>query len=283
MSTFHSIGELHSKDLIQEMEANLSDRVQNLLTQGITPRLEILNDNPDYQPSYTYSHLKEKIAHRLGMLANITEDQNTSLIAERVRSYSELEDVHGIIVQLPLLNSTRTDEVLNLIDPIKDVDGLGPNAPHLPATPMAILRLLDYYDIDIYSNRVAVIGRGKLVGKPLIKYLVDNDAKDIHTFDETSEPLDIIKGINDAEIIITATGLPELLTVDLFNSLEPKTLIDAGKAELGTKVVGDVSEELRTQAIANGWNVAPPLGGVGPITIRLLLENTVINAESKIS
>lgn len=274
-------GLLSSSNLVSVMETNLSDRVEDLRQVGTLPNLAIFNDNLSYEPSVMYSNLKIRIAEKLGMLATLTEEPNTDILAERIKEASENDKIHGIIVQMPSVDKDRTEELLRLIDPKKDVDGLGINAPHMPATPMAIVRLLEYYNVNILEEKVAILGQGRLVGRPLFEYCRRMHALDVMGYDEYNHPLDIIDGINKASVIITAMGLPKEITPDYFNSMEPKVLVDAGAAELGGVIVGDVSDELREAALEHGWGVTPERGGVGPVTVRMLLENTIKNAHNQ--
>lgn len=279
-----SIGELTSAALVQQMDTELAARAEQIHNLGRLPQLAILTDNTDHAPSQRYMHIKELTAGKVGIGIERLDIPHTDGLVDALGYRQEHGHyLDGIIVQLPLREPGRTEEVLSLIDPAKDVDGLGPDAPHMPATPMAIVRLLEHYDINPLTEKVALLGQGRLVGKPLLRYLTAQGAMNVTPFDDTSDPLEIVSGLEDADIIITAMGLPDGLTNDLFEDHRPRTLVDVGAAEVNGKVVGDISDELRASALARGWNVTPRLGGVGPVTVRVLLENTLDSAEQRLN
>ena len=274
------MAELLALPLLIEIDTDLALRINRLREFDIIPRLEIVNDNVDYQPSVIYSHIKVETARRLGMIANVTENPNTDAIVEKIHECNEDDAVHGIIVQAPSVDPTRTERLFRLVNRIKDVDGLNPNALHIPATPMAVKRLTAHYGIDLFEERVAQLGYGRVFGGPMHNWAHWGGAVNYRTFDEYDDPLTIVSGLDEANVIIAAMNLPEVLTPALFEDMGPKTLVDVGAAELGGKVVGNASEELREFALANGWSITPKKGGVGPVTVRQLLENTVTNAEA---
>ena len=139
------------------------------------------------------------------------------------------------------------------------------------------------YRPDFLSERIAILGRGRLVGWPLLTHLMSIGANKLEIFDEDSDDLEIIEGINEASVIISAMGRPGLLTPDLFEDMsKSRALVDAGAAEQGGVVMGDVSDELRDQALQNGWQITPRKGGVGPLTVRTLLTNVIRAAEDQV-
>ncbi len=275
------MAELLAAPLLEQIDFDLAARIDRLRRLDIIPRLEIVNDNLEYHPSVVYSGIKVNVARKLGMLANLTEDPSTDALADKIRQFNEDETVHGIIVQAPSVDPARTEGQFRLINRVKDVDGLNPNAQHIPATPMAVRRLAAYYGIDLFEARVAQLGYGRVFGAPMHNWAHWGGAKHYRTFDEHNDPLDIVQGLDEADVIIAAMNLPEVLTPELFEGMTPKVLIDVGAAELGGRVVGNASDALREYGGANGWTFTPKKGGVGPVTVRQLLENTVANAEAQ--
>lgn len=176
--------------------------------------------------------------------------------------------VHGIIVQLPLEDPSQTDEIVNLVAPEKDVDALGKDAIYDPATPLAILWLLAGYNIDLQQGkRVLLVGRGKLVGAPLERMLQASEV-DVHVADRKTE--DLKAETLQADIIITATGNPGIITADM---IKPNAVVvDAGVAGEQGKTVGDLDEDVY---IRDDITVTPQKGGVGPLTICALFDNVI--------
>jgi len=182
--------------------------------------------------------------------------------------------VHGIIVQLPLADTSETDRVVSLVEPEKDVDALGPDATFEPATPMAIMWLLAGYNIDLAGKKVLLIGRGKLVGAPLEKILQANDI-DVAVADRSTKELDVLS--NSADVIITATGSPAILYSNMVK--ERAVVVDAGIASEAGKTVGDVALELYER---DDITITPSKGGVGPLTVCALFENVIGAAQASI-
>ncbi len=183
--------------------------------------------------------------------------------------------IHGIIVQLPLDDPSQTDTVVNLVTPAKDVDALGAAAIYDPATPMAILWLLAGYNVDMRGKKVVLVGRGKLVGAPLERILqasgVDVTVVDRKTPDMTATCL-------AADIIITATGTPGLITADMIK--QGAIVVDAGVAGEQGKTVGDVAADVYTR---DDLTITPTKGGVGPLTICALFDNVIRAARTTIA
>lgn len=182
--------------------------------------------------------------------------------------------VHGIIVQLPLEDPAQTDEICDAVAPEKDVDALGKAAIYDPATPMAILWLLAGYNVDLQSKKVVLVGRGKLVGAPLERILkasgVDVAVADRKTADLSALTL-------AADVIITATGRPGLITAAMLKS--KAVVVDAGVAGEQGKTVGDLAEDVYGR---NDLTITPTKGGVGPLTICALFDNVIRAARGTI-
>jgi len=182
--------------------------------------------------------------------------------------------VHGIIVQLPLENVAETDEICNLVAPEKDVDALGAAAVYEPATPMAILWLLAGYNVDFTGKHIVLVGRGKLVGAPLERILLGG-GHDVVTVDRATP--DITPVLEEADIIITATGNPNLIRSDHIK--RGAVVVDAGVAGEEGKTVGDLAADVRER---DDLTITPEKGGVGPLTICALFENVIRAARATV-
>jgi methylenetetrahydrofolate dehydrogenase (NADP+)/methenyltetrahydrofolate cyclohydrolase len=190
-----------------------------------------------------------------------------------IKKLNKDDTVHGIIVQLPLERPEQTDEIVNLVAPEKDVDGLGKQPAFDPATPMAILWLLAGYNIDLQGKQVLLIGRGKLVGAPLERMLkasgVNVSVADRQTTDLKSETL-------QADVVITATGSPAILYPDMLK--QGSVVVDAGVAGEEGKTVGDLAPEVYER---DDLTLTPTKGGVGPLTVCALFENVIRAARNR--
>ncbi len=182
--------------------------------------------------------------------------------------------VHGIILQLPLEDPTKTDDIVNLVTPEKDVDALGDNATFDPATPMAILWLLAGYNINLPGKRILLVGKGKLVGAPLQKIFKASEL-DVHVADLDTTDLSV--ETKEADIIITATGSPAVLRPDMIK--QGAVVVDAGVASEDGKTVGDVDESVYQR---DDLTITPAKGGVGPVTVCALFENVIRAARATI-
>ena len=180
--------------------------------------------------------------------------------------------VHGIIVQLPLEDPTQTDDIVNLVAPEKDVDALGAKAIYDPATPMAILWLLAGYNVDFRGKKFVLVGRGKLVGAPLERMLLASE-QEVSVVDRKTP--DIAAALAEADIIITATGQPELITASMIK--QDAVVVDAGVAGEQGKTVGDLAPDVYERS---DLTITPTKGGVGPLTICALFENVIRAARS---
>lgn len=187
---------------------------------------------------------------------------------------SEDSSIHGIIVQLPLSDPTKTDEIVNLVAPKKDVDALGSQSKFDPATPMAILWLLAGYNIDLAGKQVLLVGRGKLVGQPLERILKASDVN-VRVADRSTE--DLAAEVAEADIIITATGSPAILYADMIK--KGAVVVDAGVASEDGKTVGDVAPDVYER---DDLTLTPVKGGVGPLTVCALFENVIRAARNSI-
>jgi len=183
--------------------------------------------------------------------------------------------VHGIIVQLPIEDPYKTDEIVNLVAPAKDVDALGKDATFQPATPMAILWLLAGYNVDLAGKKVVLVGRGKLVGAPLEKLLQSMEV-DVEVVGREAQ--DLSEHTQNADIIITATGSPAIIYSDMIK--QGAVVVDAGVASESGKTVGDLADDVYSR---DDLTITPQKGGVGPLTVCALFDNVIRAARQTVA
>lgn len=236
----------------------------------INPRLAIVTDveNPVIE---TYMRLKQRYGADILIDVEIHRAVAGSAL-EVIQELNNRDDVQGIILQLPISNSDQTDELLESIREDKDVDGLRKRAVFQAATPTAISWLLAGYGVDLKDKKVAIVGRGRLVGAPLEKMWLKSDV-DVTVFEKGDDLSQLIS----YDIIVSATGVPGLITGQM---IKPKAVVvDAGTASENGKIIGDVSEDVR---LRGDVIITPKKGGVGPLTVSALFDN-VITAYLKIA
>lgn len=232
---------------------------------GVTPKLAIVVtvDNPVTE---VYLRLKQRYGKDIGIDVDVHRVQQAR-IKTLLNKLSNDPGVQGIIVQLPLADTSQTEEIVNLVPPAKDVDGLGAEPIFDPATPMAILWLLAGYNVDLPGKRVLLVGRGKLVGAPLARMLIASGIKPEVAHSKT---LDLKHEALQADVIVTATGRPGILQADM---IKPgAVVVDAGVAGAGGKTVGDLAPDIYER---DDLTVTPLKGGVGPLTVSALFENVI--------
>ena len=257
--------------------------VKELQNLNITPCLAtvLVGDDP---ASATYVKNKQKACTDVGIT---TKDHKlpTSFSQKEMNSLIDLlnkdDSVHGILIQLPLPSQLDEFTTTSRISPLKDVDGLTPyniglltsgRAILKPCTPSGIMELFDYYKIDLEGKNIVIINRSNLVGKPLYNLMLEKNATVTTCHSRTKN---LKKHCLDADIIVTAIGNREkfVLTEDMIR--EGSIVIDVGTARLDGKLVGDVDYD---NVIKKASYVTPVPGGVGPMTIAMLLKNTVTAA-----
>lgn len=229
----------------------------------INPRLAIVTDveNPVIE---TYMRLKQRYGADILIDVEIHRVPAGGAL-EVIQELNNRDDVQGIILQLPINNSDQTEELLESIREDKDVDGLRKRAIFQAATPTAINWLLAGYGVDLKNKKVAIVGRGRLVGAPLEKMWLKSGV-DVTVFEKGDDLSQLI----NYDIIVSATGVPGLIKSQM---VKTKTVVvDAGTASENGKIVGDVSEEVRQR---NDVIITPKKGGVGPLTVSALFENVI--------
>lgn len=254
-------------DYIKERQA----RQVRALRQAhhVYPKLAIVQtvDNPVID---SYVSLKK----RYGADILVDVDAHKVSQADLLRTIEQLnadQNVHGIIVQLPLADESLTQSAVDSVLPAKDVDGLGANATLDPATPMAINWLVAGYNINLVGKKVAIIGQGRLVGAPLARIWRES-GYDITIFDKDQGDLATLP---DYDVIVTATGAPGLINSDHVKI--GAVVIDAGTAAEHGKIVGDITDDVRER---DDLTITPKKGGVGPLTVTALFDNVIRAAEA---
>jgi methylenetetrahydrofolate dehydrogenase (NADP+)/methenyltetrahydrofolate cyclohydrolase len=264
---------LNGKELAEYIKERQSHQVRSLRqANGIFPKLAIVQCNDDPVIN-TYVRLKKAYG------ADILIDVDVHFVAQQdipltIQALNADDSVHGIIVQLPLTDRSKTDEIVNMVLPQKDVDALGEHATLDPATPTAILWLLAGYNIELQGRHILLIGRGKLVGAPLEKLLIASDYN-VEVIDR--EATDLSEHTKDADIIITATGSPAILYPGMIK--QKAVVVDAGVASEDGKVVGDLHDSVYER---DDLTITPKRGGVGPLTVCALFDNVIRAARATI-
>lgn len=246
---------------IKERQAHQVRSIRQSL--GIIPKLAIIlaGDDP---LNIKYTDLKKKYGEDIGVDVEVF-NINQSDIAKKILELNNDEKVHGIIVQLPLPNPQEIDKIVSHINPVKDVDSLSEASIFDAATPTAILWLLAGYNIELKGKKIVVVGRGRLVGKPLINMLINSDVEPLIVDEHTPNPIEII---NQGDVIISAVGKPGLIkSKDLkFGAV----VVDAGVASENGVSKGDLEESAYDR---NDLILTPQIGGVGPLTVCSLFDN----------
>ncbi|HEU5122330.1 MAG TPA: bifunctional 5,10-methylenetetrahydrofolate dehydrogenase/5,10-methenyltetrahydrofolate cyclohydrolase [Candidatus Saccharimonadales bacterium] len=237
----------------------------------VFPKLVIIKPLGASEVINTYVRLKQRYGEDILVQTEIeavSDDEMPALI-ERLNND---ETVHGIIVQLPLDNPAKTDDILRHISPEKDVDGLAPHAAFDSATAMAIHWLLAGYGIDLLGKRIAIVGKGRLVGAPLAR-MWQQSGYNVTILDKSTP--DIAQILRDSDVVVTATGVPHLITADMLGI--GAVVVDAGTASEDGVIVGDIDASVRQR---DDLIITPEKGGVGPLTVTALFDNVITAARS---
>jgi len=243
----------------------------------------LVGDDP---ASHIYIDLKQKAAQQAGMEArdlklpaDLSEEELLATIAE----LNADDSVDGLLVQLPLPDHIDENRIIEAISPAKDVDGIHPlNAGKLylgrptlvPGTPLGIMRMLDEYEIPLEGARAVVVGRSAIVGKPMAHLLLQRNATVTICHSRTQ---DLERHTLDAEVLVAAVGVAHLISADMVAA--GATVIDVGmnREEGSRRVLGDVDPSAMEEAAY----MTPVPGGVGPMTIAMVLQNTVTAAQNR--
>ena len=270
---------IDGKELAKKIRANLKTEVDELRKQGITPKLAVIMVGDD-QASSVYVRNKSRACNEIGIEfeeflkgQDTTQEELLSLIQE----LNKREDVHGILLQSPIPQHLDIREAFNLIDYKKDVDGFNPvnvgrlsigEDAFISCTPHGVIRMLEEYNIPIEGKRAVIIGRSNIVGKPLIQCLLSKNATVTVCHSKTQNIGEITK---EADILIAALGRPKFVKEDMVKPGAVVMDVGINRNDEG-KLVGDVDFENVSKKASY---ITPVPGGVGPMTIAMLMENVV--------
>ena len=269
--------------IARELRAGLIRRVAALAAKGVRPGLAVLQAG-NHPASKVYVRNKMKACGEVGLYSEHIElpaDADESTLLERIRTLNRDSRIHGILVQLPLPTGLSAERVLDALAPAKDVDGFHPTNMGLlaagsprfvPCTPLGVMKLIEHEEIGVQGRHAVVVGRSNIVGKPMALLLLQKDAT--VTICNSRTPV-LGAMTSQADILVVAAGRPKLVTAGM---VKPgAVVIDVGINRLADgKLVGDVDFQ---SVLGTASCITPVPGGVGPMTIAMLLENTVMSAE----
>ncbi|SVB12289.1 uncharacterized protein METZ01_LOCUS165143 [marine metagenome] len=283
---------LKGKPVSETICSNLQPRIKLLKEDNIIPKLAaiLVGDDP---ASKVYVHSKARAFEKMGCSSQtfkLQSDSDEEDILELIDRLNSNDEVHGILIQLPLPSHLDSKKILHTVSPAKDVDGLHPenlglllegNPRFIPCTPHGVLEILKFYNIPTSSRHAVIVGRSNIVGKPMFalltqKFEMGNATVTIcHTGTK-----DLTVHTKQADILIAAAGSPQMIKSNMIK--EGVDIIDVGinrvddDSEKGYRLMGDVYTE---SIFGIAHSVTPVPGGVGPMTITMLLNNTVLSAE----
>lgn len=271
---------LDGKEIAKNYRQGLQDEVEVLKQKGYTPKLSVILVGND-GASQSYVRSKKKAAEKIGMISEVIhleEDTSEEDVLKELERLNNDESVSGILVQVPLPEQVNEQKVLDAIDPDKDVDGFHPinigrlyldQAKLIPCTPLGVMELLKHADIDLEGKNAVVIGRSHIVGQPVSKLLIQQNAT-VTTLHSRSQ--NIHEHLKNADIIVSAVGRPGMVKKE--DVKEGAVVIDVGNTpDENGKLKGDVEYD-EVSEVAGA--ITPVPGGVGPMTITMVLNNTLI-------
>ena len=291
---------ISGNEVAKEIRAELKERVSRLKEQGVTPGLVMIRVGED-PASVSYVSGKEKAAEEIGVWSQtivLPESASEEELLSKVEELNKAEHVDGILVQLPLPKHINADKVLNLIDPAKDVDGFHPvnvgkmligNPYFMPCTPHGAVELMIRSGNPPAGKHVVICGRSNIVGKPLMAMLVQKTERAnatvtvVHT--GTKNMAEITR---QADILVAAMGSAEVIKADMVK--EGVVVIDVGVNQVGwkpskmdpSKQVRDLRGDVEFETVKEKASAITPVpGGVGPMTVTMLMVNTVVAAERR--
>jgi len=264
--------------LAQALRADIASKIRARVVQGKRPPglvTILVGDDP---ASRVYVARKQRESRDIGMHSESVElpaSADRAFLLDTIALYNARPDIDGILVQLPLPSHLDADEAVSAIDPAKDVDGLHPinqgalfrGRPGVrPCTPVGCMALIDSTGVDPHGLHAVVVGRSELVGKPVAMLLLERNATVVMCHSRTS---DLARQVTSADILVAAVGRPELIRGAW---IKPgSVVIDVGINRVDKRLVGDV--EFAAAAERAGF-ITPVPGGVGPMTVAMLLRNT---------
>ena len=272
---------LNGREIAKDYRAGLAEEVEKLKSQGITPNLTVVIAGND-GASLSYVRSKNKAAEKIGMTSDIVhldEDASEEDVLNEVKRLNNDDAVHGILVQVPLPDQVDENKVLEAISPEKDVDGFSPvnigrlytgQRTFVPCTPLGIMELLKHTG-SLEGKDVAVIGRSHIVGQPVAKLLTDQNATVTVMHSRTK---DMVEKLKNFDVVVSAVGKPGLVKGS--DLKEGAIVIDVGNTMVDDKLVGDVDYDSASEVASY---ITPVPGGVGPLIITMVLNNTLLAAK----
>lgn len=277
---------INGKEISNTIRTGIQKEVQDLIAKGITPGLAVILVGED-PASHTYVANKEKACKELGIyskLIKLPEDTTEEDLLAQIKQLNEASEIDGILVQLPLPKQINEQKVIETISPLKDVDGFHPNSvgkmllgqeTFLPCTPHGIMKLLEYSNIEVAGKHAVVIGRSHIVGVPMGQLLLQHDATVTYCHSKTKNLQEMTK---QADILVVAIGRAKMITADYIK--EGVVVIDVGmNRDENNHLCGDVDFD---SVVEKTSAITPVPGGVGPMTITMLMYNTVQSAKTKL-
>ena len=284
---------LDGKKVAAEKRGLLKARIEELGAKGVTPQLAFLSVGAD-QASLSYQRSQERACKKVGIATspiNLPADVSEDELLNTLFDLNEDNNVHGILITLPLPKGIDEERILGAIEPTKDVDCLSPinrgrlafgKSTFLPATPAGIVSLLEAYEIAVSGKHVVILGRGKAVGWPLAQILLRKEKMGNATVTVChSRSGDLVRYAKGADILVAAIGKANFVGSECVH--KDQVVIDAGingvETPQGWNMVGDVDFG-RVSDIVNA--ITPVPGGVGPMTVAMLLSNVTAAAERRL-
>lgn len=272
---------LNGREIAKDYRAGLQSEVEKLKSQGIVPNLTVVIVGND-GASLSYVRSKNKAAEKIGMESSIVrldEDTSEEDVLAEVERLNKDDKVNGILVQVPLPSQVDENKVLEAIAPHKDVDGFSPinigrlytgQRTFVPCTPLGIMELLKHTG-SLEGKTVAVVGRSHIVGQPVAKLLTNENATVTLMHSRTK---DMVSSLKNYDVVVSAVGKPGLIKG--FDLKEGAIVIDVGNTVVDEKLVGDVDFDSAKEVASY---ITPVPGGVGPLTITMVLNNTLLAAK----
>ena len=266
---------IDGREIREEILEDLRKRIEN---SDVKPSLVIILVG-DNKASAVYVRQKKMAGEKIGAVVEVKKlSINTTQVElkELISGLNNTQSVHGIILQLPIPQHLDPEELSQIISPEKDVDGFVLGSKFKPATALGVVELLKRSDVKIYGQKVVVVGRGKIAGKPTAELLKSEGAQVEVIHSETKNPASITK---KADILVSAVGKPKLITADMVKV--GAVVVDIGTTpvypreddtDTKTRITGDVDFE-NVSKIAS--KITPVPGGVGPMTVAALMQNLV--------
>jgi len=273
---------IDGNELADSIRGDLQENVDQLTDEGVTPGLAtvLMSDDP---ASETYVSMKQKACDEIGMESfhiEIDPEAPAEELFDTIDDLNEDPEVHGILVQLPVPDHVDEFDVLQAIDPMKDVDGFHPEnvgrlvagmARFKPCTPHGVIKMIQDAGVETEGKDVTVVGRSNIVGKPVANLLMQKAEGGNATVTVCHSRTDnLAEKTRNADIVVAAAGVPKMIDGSMLS--EGQTVVDVGTNRVDDELVGDVDFESAKDVVDA---ISPVPGGVGPMTITMLLYNTV--------